>query len=297
MAVRLIPRGDAREPCGVNRAGHLEKMCWFGVAETVGEALKCITTSDLGAFSMSSKSVLVTGGCSGIGLALCQQFLAADYRLGIIDTATLPELLVPAEEQGRIIFVQAAAQDEKAAESLVSGCLKAWGRLDALMNNVGVFRRIPLEEMSLSDWREILDINLSSHFLFAKLCAPALRATQGSIVNIASTRALQSEPHTEAYAASKGGIVALTHALAMSLAPFVRVHCISPGWIDSRPAASKIAQPLSTADHEQHPAGRVGEPEDIAKLALWLSEQQGGFITGQNFVVDGGLTRKMMYVE
>jgi NAD(P)-dependent dehydrogenase (short-subunit alcohol dehydrogenase family) len=122
---------------------------------------------------------------------------------------------------------------------------------------------------------------------------PVLRRAGGAaaIVNIASTRALQSEPNTEAYAASKGGIVALTHALAVSLGPAVRVNCISPGWIDVR------ASQLSDQDHAQHPVGRVGKPLDIAKLVLFLLSEDAGFITGQNFVVDGGMTRKMIYEE
>jgi NAD(P)-dependent dehydrogenase (short-subunit alcohol dehydrogenase family) len=136
--------------------------------------------------------------------------------------------------------------------------------------------------------------------LFAKHAAPALKARGGAIVNIASTRALMSEPNTESYAASKGGIVALTHALAASLGPDVRVNCISPGWIDvsrwKKPSKRKPAQ-LRPEDHAQHLAGRVGRPEDIAGLAAYLIGPESSFITGANFVVDGGMTRKMIYAE
>ncbi|MDQ3233009.1 MAG: SDR family oxidoreductase, partial [Pseudobdellovibrionaceae bacterium] len=152
-------------------------------------------------------------------------------------------------------------------------------------------------ELSLKEWREILDTNLTSYFLFAKLCVESLKASHGCIVNIASTRALQSEADTEAYATSKGGIVALTHALAISLGPDVRVNCISPGWIDTRDASTKKQEPLKPSDHQQHPAGRVGEPEDVAEFVHWLVDQQKGFITGQNFILDGGMTRKMIYEE
>jgi NAD(P)-dependent dehydrogenase (short-subunit alcohol dehydrogenase family) len=110
------------------------------------------------------------------------------------------------------------------------------------------------------------------------------------VVNIASTRALQSEPDTEAYVAAKGGVVALTHALAISLGPQVRVNCVSPGWIDTGRSR------LRRADHAQHPAGRVGRGEDVAELACYLLSERSGFTTGANFVVDGGMTRKMIYV-
>jgi NAD(P)-dependent dehydrogenase (short-subunit alcohol dehydrogenase family) len=126
-----------------------------------------------------------------------------------------------------------------------------------------------------------------------------MRERKGSIVNIASTRALMSEPHTEAYSASKGGIIALTHALAMSLAPDIRVNCISPGWIEvsewkKRSRARKAE--LTREDEEQQPVGRVGTPGDIAALAFFLCSPEASYITGANYVVDGGMTRKMIYV-
>ncbi|KPQ27359.1 MAG: Dehydrogenase [Marinobacter excellens HL-55] len=135
--------------------------------------------------------------------------------------------------------------------------------------------------------------------LVTKHAVPHLRHTRGAIVNMASTRALQSEPDTEAYAATKGGIVALTHALAVSLGPNIRVNCISPGWIDTRAwqGGSDEVEALSQADHHQHPAGRVGTPEDIAALVAYLISPQASFITGQNVVADGGMVRKMIYEE
>jgi NAD(P)-dependent dehydrogenase (short-subunit alcohol dehydrogenase family) len=135
----------------------------------------------------------------------------------------------------------------------------------------------------------LIGVNLSGAFLAAKYCAPHLRRARGAIVNIASTRALQSEPDTEAYAASKGGLVALTHALAISLGPEVRVNCVSPGWI----AKGKLRR----KDHAQHPVGRAGRPEDVAALVDFLLSDESGFVTGQNFVIDGGMTRKMIYLE
>ncbi|MGE0082079.1 MAG: SDR family oxidoreductase, partial [Thiohalomonadaceae bacterium] len=157
-----------------------------------------------------------------------------------------------------------------------------------------------LTDLAVEQWQRIIGVTLTGAFLCARAAAPLLRRPSGCIINIASTRALMSEPHTEAYAASKGGLVALTHALAVSLGPEVRVNCISPGWIDvSAWKKSRVREQavLRPQDHAQHPAGRVGRPEDLATMALFLAGDGAGFVTGQNFVVDGGMTRKMIYVE
>ena len=146
----------------------------------------------------------------------------------------------------------------------------------------------------------MLQTNLTGAFLMVKHAGPYLARRKGAIVNISSTRALQSEPHTEAYAAAKGGLVALTHALAISFAHQVRVNVILPGWIDVRALRKNAEVPcpqLRREDHLQHPAGRVGVPEDIAALTAYLLGDEAGFITGQSFVVDGGMTRKMIYAE
>ena len=180
--------------------------------------------------------------------------------------------------------------------------LARFQHLDALINNAALADPVsgPVEELSLAAWNRRLGTNLTGAFLGAKPAVPALRRSHGAIVNIASTRALQSEPHTEAYAASKGGLVALTHALAVSLGPAVRVNCISPGWIavsDWQRSDRRRPPELSAADHAQHPAGRVGRPEDVAEMVAYLIGPRAGCVTGQNFVIDGGMTRKMIYVE
>ena len=180
-------------------------------------------------------------------------------------------------------------------EADVRGCVRKalarFGRLDALVNNAAITGPVngPIEKLDLAEWNRRIATNLTGPFLMAKHCVPHLRRSRGAIVNIASTRALQSEPLTEAYAASKGGLVALTHALAMSLGPEVRVNCVSPGWI----AHAKVRR----KDHAQHPVGRVGRDADIAEIVAFLLSEASGFTTGQNFVVDGGMTRKMIYVE
>ena len=153
--------------------------------------------------------------------------------------------------------------------------------------------------LTLQEWNKVLAVNLTGAFLCAKYAARHLKEAKGSIINICSTRAQMSEPNTEAYTASKGGIYALTHAMAVSLGPEVRVNSISPGWIDvSMNKKSSIRKPekLTGMDHLQHPAGRVGQGEDIARMIEFLMAPKNNFITGQNFVVDGGMTKKMIYV-
>jgi NAD(P)-dependent dehydrogenase (short-subunit alcohol dehydrogenase family) len=173
---------------------------------------------------------------------------------------------------------------------------------DVLVNNAGIGHTAPVLDLTAGDFDRVIAVNLRGAFLCSQACARQMiaRGKSGAIVNIASTRALMSEPDTEAYAASKGGIVALTHAMAISLGPKkIRVNCISPGWIEVADwqftPRAKTPQ-HSQADREQHPVGRVGRPEDIAEACFFLAEH-AGFMTGQNLVVDGGMTVKMIYAE
>jgi NAD(P)-dependent dehydrogenase (short-subunit alcohol dehydrogenase family) len=158
----------------------------------------------------------------------------------------------------------------------------------------------PLEELSTEEWNRVIATNLQSVYLVTRYLLP-LMPRGASIINIASTRALMSEPNTEAYSASKGGILALTHAMAISLAPRgIRVNAISPGWIETsnwKKRSIRKEPLLRDIDHLQHPAGRVGKPEDIAYACLFLSSEEASFITGVNLVVDGGMTVKMIYAE
>jgi NAD(P)-dependent dehydrogenase (short-subunit alcohol dehydrogenase family) len=229
-------------------------------------------------------TVLVTGGARGIGRAAASLLAARGYQVAVAD------ILAPAGRGRPFFFQRTDVSSEAAVRACVRAVVRRLGRLDALINNAGLTGPDdgPVEKLPLARWNRRIAVNLTGAFLMAKHCAPHLRAARGAIVNIASTRALQSEPDTEAYAASKGGLVALTHALAMSLGPRVRVNCISPGWIAHGRVRKK--------DHAQHPAGRVGRDEDVAEMIAFLLSDAAGFITGQNFVLDGGMTRKMIYV-
>ncbi len=247
---------------------------------------------------------LVTGGAQGIGKGIALRLITAGFAVAIcdVDAEAGEETVAELGSSGSAVFLRCDVGNEQEVRASVAAAVDRFGRLDALANNAGIANppRTPIERLDVSDWDRILRTNLTGAFLVTKHAAPHLRAARGAIVNIASTRALQSEPHTEAYSASKGGLVALTHALAVSLGPEIRVNCVSPGWIDTRPwkkGSRRSAEPLPPEDHAQHPAGRVGTPEDVAELVPYLISDRAGFITGQNFVADGGMTRKMIYRE
>ena len=229
-----------------------------------------------------SRVALVTGGSKGIGRAVVERLARDGWRVVSADRAP-----PPAGHPAR--HVACDVGEEAAVKALVAGIAREEGRLDALVSNAGFMIRKPIRELTLAEWSSVIATNLTATFLLVREAEAMLRAAKGSVVTIASTRARQSEPDTESYSASKGGVVALTHALAISLGPDVRVNCVSPGWIHTGGEA------LRPEDHAQHPAGRVGRPEDIAALVAWLAGAESGFVTGAEFVSDGGMTRKMIY--
>ena len=236
---------------------------------------------------------IVTGAAHGIGRAIAQRLLTDGWRLGLVDLPGSGLRRGYQSQARRIALIEGDVAEEETARQAVKVVAEKFARLDALVSNAGIMVRKPLRRLTLADWHKVLDTNLTATFLFAREAERALRAAGGAIVTISSTRALMSEPNTESYSASKGGLLALTHALAVSLAPDVRVNCVSPGWI-----ATSEYNRLKRKDHAQHPAGRVGKPQDIAEVVAFLVDREkSGFITGANFVVDGGMTRKMIYLE
>ena len=247
--------------------------------------------------SHNGRVALVTGGARGIGMGIVAWLISEGWQVVLTDLDRSRGFRVAKALGDNAWFVGMDVADEKQVINGVAQVLGQFGRLDALVCNAAVAdpHNTTLETLALAHWNRVLAVNLSGPMLLAKHCAPYLRAHCGAIVNLASTRAGQSEPDTEAYAASKGGLLALTHALAISLGPEIRVNAVSPGWIDARDPSQRRAEPLTEADHAQHPAGRVGTVEDVAAMVAWLLSKNAGFVTGQEFVVDGGMTKKMIY--
>jgi len=241
---------------------------------------------------MKAKVALITGAAHGIGRATARQLLDDGWNIGAVDISAADLGRVFGKQLRRVLTIDGDIGDEAIAKRAVTVTIERFGQLDGVVSNAGIMIRKPIRQLTIAEWRRVLDVNLTAAFLLAKAAERPLRQTKGAFVSIASTRAKMSEPDTEAYSATKGGLVALTHALAMSLAP-VRVNCVSPGWI-----ATRDYDKLRRKDHAQHPVGRVGRPEDIAEIVAWLLDgERSGFVTGANFTVDGGMTKKMMYVE
>jgi NAD(P)-dependent dehydrogenase (short-subunit alcohol dehydrogenase family) len=236
-------------------------------------------------------TVLVTGGANGIGRAVARRLASDDHLVVIFDTDARAGRETAADIPAD--FIRADVGSESSVRKGFEKIRKKHGAIDAIVNNAGItdINMGPIARLDLAKWHRVMDVNLTSVVLTAKYGFPLFRGGKGSIVNIASTRFLQSEPNTFAYSASKGGMVSLTHSLAISLGPGIRVNCISPGWIHTGTGE------LRPEDHRQHPCGRVGRPEDIASLVAFLISEETGFITGQNYIADGGMTRKMIYGE
>ncbi len=247
------------------------------------------------------KAAIVTGGGQGIGRAIIKRLLKDGMQVIIaeLDREASEETESVLKPLGAVKFIRTDVTNEEMVKSTIKAILQHFKKLDLVVNNAGIMISRAISELFLDDWNKVIAVNLTGAFLTSKYAAPYLREHQGSIVNIASTRAFMSEPNTEAYSASKGGVVALTHALAMSLGPEIKVNCISPGWIETsnwKKKSFRHEPDLTKEDHLQHPAGRVGKPEDIAEMVAFLVSPEASFITGSNFVVDGGMTKKMVYV-
>lgn len=222
----------------------------------------------------ADKVVVVTGGARGIGRCIAEKFREAGAAVCVFDLLENP------------YFVGNLAS-EPDLRAFCDKVLAEYGQVDFLVNNAApLFKGLP--DCSWDEFNYALQVGVTAPYMLTRLLLGHF-AEGAAVVNISSSRDRMSMPGTECYTAAKGGIAALTHALAASLAGRVRVNSISPGWIETQGAE------YSGADAAQHPAGRVGRPEDIAEMVLYLCSARAGFITGENICIDGGMTRQMIY--
>ena len=225
-------------------------------------------------FEFKNKVAVVTGGAQGIGRVISERFREAGATVCIIDL----------QDNG---YFKGDLADRGTLESFAKKVISDFGAIDFLINNAAP-KSVGITEGSYEDFEYAQRVGVTAPFYLSKLFAPHFREG-AAIVNISSSRDRMSQPETESYTAAKGGISALTHAMAVSLAGRVRVNSISPGWIDNQYTV------YGGADATQQPCGRVGNPDDIANMVLYLCSDMAGFITGENICIDGGMTRQMIY--
>ncbi|MFN6991243.1 MAG: SDR family NAD(P)-dependent oxidoreductase [Fervidobacterium sp.] len=238
-----------------------------------------------------SKVVAISGGTKNIGKGIAFSFLDLGYHVAIIDQDK--EALDNFPRKEKVLLYYGDVSDEYSVSEFYIQIKENYGRLDVIVNNaaIGIFKK--LFDLTVNEWRKVIDVNLTGYFLMTRFGVPIILENpgKGAIINISSTRALMSEPGNEAYSASKAGILGLTHALANSLGPKIRVNAICPGWILHE------GEQISEVEHKQHLTGRAGTIQDIANLVLFLADdEKSGFITGQYFIADGGMTKKMIYL-
>lgn len=262
----------------------------------------------------TNKHAVITGGANGIGRCIAETFLRESAAVTIIDTDQLAGERLQAQ-YNRLRFFHGDISEKATLERFIASLTQP---VNYLVNNACIGRGGLLSSCSYEDFEYVQRVGvIAPYYLASLLLQNCLLAEAASIVNISSTRASQSQPDTEAYSSAKGGISALTHAMAVSLAGKARVNAINPGWVETAGyhsrstmntptvATSMIspdAKPSDTSspthsqqDNRQHPAGRVGTPEDIAEMVLFLCSQKAGFITGESITIDGGMSRLMVY--
>ena len=243
----------------------------------------------------SGTTCVVTGGANGIGRCIVEEFVQAGASVAFADTDETGGNLLSDRLEGKVLFFRGDIAREAVLKAFTDTAVSRFGSVDFLINNACLNRRGLLSGCGYDDFNYVLKVGVTAPYMLTQLLLPHF-TKRAAIVNIASTRATMSQPDSESYSAAKGGIRALTHSLAMSLAGRVRVNCISPGWINTS-AYHDNTEPIAFApqDLAQHPAGRIGKPIDIAKAVLYLCSEDASFIDGENIVIDGGMTRQMIY--
>ena len=241
-----------------------------------------------------NKVCVITGGANGIGLCIANEFAKKKSKVAFIDLDEVAgeKALANIKANGAEGLFYCGDIAEKATlEGFANEVIKNYGRIDYLINNACLSRKGIITGCEYDDFNYVLKVGITAPYMLSKLFLDYF-SLDGAIVNISSTRATMSQMDTESYTAAKGGISALTHALAISLAGKVRVNSVSPGWID---VSSNYEDKHSTADKNQHPVHRVGKPLDVARAVMFLCDEDNGFITGENITVDGGMTKQMIY--
>lgn len=233
-------------------------------------------------FNFKDKVVVVTGGAYGIGKCIMEEFTRAGAQVAVVDIAPGPVYCD--------LYFRGDIANEKVLEEFTQLVIEKYGRVDYLINNAAVSLWGILSDCNYSEFMYVLRVGVAAPYMLTKLFLPCF-SKGAAIVNISSTRAIMSQPDTESYSSAKGAISSLTHSLAISLAGKVRVNSISPGWID------KTGSEWGFEDREQHPVKRLGRPLDVARMAMFLCSEDSGFITGQDVVVDGGMSKMMIYNE
>ncbi|MDA3815941.1 MAG: SDR family oxidoreductase [Prolixibacteraceae bacterium] len=243
---------------------------------------------------MRKKVAIVTGAGRGIGKEVALAFARKKYQVIVaeIDSGLGNQTVDEISEMGEgALFVKTDVSKVNEVEAMVARVHEEFKRIDVLVNNAGISEFCDVFELDEMQWDKVIDTNLKSVFFASRAVARVMKKTGGSIVNMASTRAVMSEPGGEAYGASKGGILAVTHSLAASLGTYgITVNAVLPGWIETGDYGE-----LKEHHHKQHLSGRVGKPADVARACLFLASRENDFITGAQLVVDGGMTRKMIY--
>ncbi len=248
--------------------------------------------------NFESKICIITGGANGIGLCIVNEFIKKGAKVVFIDLdkAGGERALNNIKANGGDgLFYWGDIAERIVLENFARQVIETYGRIDYLINNACLSRKGIISGCDYDGFNYVFNVGVTAPYMLAKLFRDHFGAG-GAIVNIASTRAVMSQQDTESYTAAKGGISALTHALAVSLAGKVRVNSVSPGWIDvSANYDPDFDSKHSLADKHQHPASRVGKPLDIARAVMFLCDEENGFITGENITIDGGMTKQMIY--